>query len=40
MKEEPINARKSFGDTAPHLADLTDDVLFGDVWTISRALAA
>ncbi len=33
MKEEPINARKSFGDTAPHLADLTDDVLFGDVWT-------
>jgi len=33
MKEEPINAQKSFGDLAPHLAELTDKVLFGDVWT-------
>lgn len=33
MKEEPTNARKSFGDVAPHLAELTDKVLFGDVWT-------
>jgi len=33
MKEEPPNARKSFGDIAPHLAELTDKVLFGDVWT-------
>jgi 4-carboxymuconolactone decarboxylase len=32
MKEEPTNARKSFGDIAPHLAELTDKVLFGDVW--------
>ena len=32
MKEEPTNARKSFGDIAPHLAGLTDKVLFGDVW--------
>ena|ERR1700761_993349 len=32
MKEEPTNARKSFGDVAPHLAELTDKVLFGDVW--------
>jgi 4-carboxymuconolactone decarboxylase len=33
MKEEPKNARASFGDVAPHLAELTDKVLFGDVWT-------
>ena len=32
MNEEPTNARKSFGDIAPHLAELTDKVLFGDVW--------
>jgi 4-carboxymuconolactone decarboxylase len=32
MTEEPTNARKSFGDLAPHLAELTDKVLFGDVW--------
>ena len=32
MKEEPKNARKSFGEAAPHLAELTDKVLFGDVW--------
>jgi len=32
MHEEPTNARKSFGDIAPHLAELTDKVLFGDVW--------
>ena len=25
-------ARKSIGDFAPKLAELTDDVLFGDVW--------
>lgn len=32
MKEEPTNARQSFGDLAPHLAEITDKVLFGDVW--------
>ncbi len=32
MKEIPTNARKSFGDIAPHLAEITDKVLFGDVW--------
>lgn len=32
MSEEPTNARKSFGDVAPHLAEITDKVLFGDVW--------
>jgi len=32
MSEEPINARKSFGDIAPHLAEMTDKILFGDVW--------
>src|ERR1700760_2663957 len=25
-------ARKNIGDIAPKLAELTDDVLFGDVW--------
>ena len=28
----PDNARNSFGDIAPALAQYTDDVLFGDVW--------
>jgi 4-carboxymuconolactone decarboxylase len=32
MPQEPTNARKAFGDIAPHLAELTDKVLFGDVW--------
>jgi 4-carboxymuconolactone decarboxylase len=32
MSQEPTNARKAFGDIAPHLAELTDQVLFGDVW--------
>ena len=32
MTNEPTNARKAFGDVAPKLAELTDLVLFGDVW--------
>ena len=32
MKKEPTNARTSFGDIAPHLAELTDKMLFGNVW--------
>jgi len=32
MLQESTNARKSFGDIAPHLAEITDKVLFGDVW--------
>lgn len=32
MAFEPTDARKSFGGIAPHLADITDKVLFGDVW--------
>src|SRR3954451_7755055 len=28
----PSAVRKSLGDFAPKLVDLTDDVLFGDVW--------
>jgi len=32
MPQEPTNARKAFGDVAPHLAEITDKVLFGDVW--------
>ena len=31
MPAEPTNARNSFGDLAPHLAGITDKVLFGDV---------
>ena len=31
-KEEPTSARKGFGDIAPQLAEITDKVLFGDVW--------
>ncbi len=32
MSEAPTNARKAFGDIAPRLAEITDTVLFGDVW--------
>lgn len=32
MSEAPTAARQSFGDAAPHLAEITDTVLFGDVW--------
>jgi 4-carboxymuconolactone decarboxylase len=31
--ESPLsNARRNIGDLSPKLAELTDDVLFGDVW--------
>jgi len=30
---EPTPAQQLIGDIAPKLAQLTDDVLFGDVWT-------
>lgn len=29
---QPTVAQKMFGDVSPKLAQLTDDVLFGDVW--------
>ncbi len=32
MPNEPTAARQAFGATAPKLAELTDTVLFGDVW--------
>ncbi len=32
MSSEPSPARKLIGDLAPKLADLTEQVLFGDVW--------
>ena len=32
MSKEPSAAQKMIGDIAPKLADLTDTVLFGDVW--------
>src|SRR3954468_6682409 len=32
MPSEPTAARKAFGHVAPALADLTDKILFGDVW--------
>ncbi len=32
MAQEPANARKAFGDIAPKLAEITDKVLFGEVW--------
>lgn len=30
--EQPSAAQQAIGDVAPKLADLTDEVLFGDVW--------
>lgn len=32
MAEQRSAAQQAIGDVAPHLADLTDGVLFGDVW--------
>lgn len=32
MAQEPSAVQKLVGDVAPKLADLTDTVLFGDVW--------
>lgn len=32
MAEEPAPAQKLIGDFAPKLVELTDEVLFGDVW--------
>lgn len=32
MKKEPSAAQKAIGDVAPKLVELTDGVLFGDIW--------
>jgi len=32
MAHDPHYARKSIGDFAPKLAELTDEVLFADIW--------
>jgi 4-carboxymuconolactone decarboxylase len=32
MTDKPTAARQAFGDIAPAFAELTDEVLFGDVW--------
>jgi 4-carboxymuconolactone decarboxylase len=32
MTSQPSPAQQMIGDIAPKLADLTDNVLFGDVW--------
>ena len=32
MSTSPTAARKGFGDIAPKLAEITDEVLFGEVW--------
>ena len=32
MAEQPSAAQQAIGDIAAKLADLTDEVLFGDVW--------
>lgn len=32
MTNEPTPAQQMLGDFAPKLVELTDDVLFGDVW--------
>ncbi len=32
MTNEPTPAQRLMGDIAPKLAELTDNVLFGDVW--------
>ncbi|MFL6520100.1 MAG: carboxymuconolactone decarboxylase family protein [Chthoniobacterales bacterium] len=32
MKKEPSGAEKMFGGFAPKLVELTDNILFGDMW--------
>jgi 4-carboxymuconolactone decarboxylase len=32
MEKEPSTIKKTYGDLAPKLVELTDEVLFGDVW--------
>lgn len=32
MSQDPDYARKAIGDLAPKLAELTDDLVFGDIW--------
>jgi 4-carboxymuconolactone decarboxylase len=32
MNKEPSSLEKTYGDFAPKLVQVTDDVLFGDVW--------
>lgn len=32
MTTMPSNGQRAFGDDAPKLAELTDRVLFGDIW--------
>lgn len=32
MQNEPTAAREGFGDVAPALAEISDKILFGDVW--------
>ena len=32
MSKEPTALEKAFGDIAPKLVELTDNVLFGDIW--------
>lgn len=32
MPHDPHHGRQSFGDIAPKLGELTDEVLFGDIW--------
>ena len=32
MSKEPTTMEKTFGDFAPKIVELTDKVLFGDIW--------
>ncbi len=32
MSDKQTGAQKAFGDIAPKLADVTDNILFGDIW--------
>jgi 4-carboxymuconolactone decarboxylase len=32
MTDKPTAARRGFGDIAPALAQITDEVLFGEIW--------
>jgi alkylhydroperoxidase/carboxymuconolactone decarboxylase family protein YurZ len=32
MPAQPSSAQQTFADFAPKLAELTEDVLFGDIW--------
>ena len=39
MNKEPSAIKKTYGDFAPKLVQITDDALFGDIWSVQNSLS-